>query len=140
MIPRTYSPVMTSHPALREERVYEECVDRQLGRAAHEGREQNRHLAVTFTGKRARGHHRRHRTSKADQHGHNAPSRKSDPAQQLVHKEGYPGDISAVLQDGQEEEHGDDDRKEAKTLPTPSKIPSMMRPWMASLILAAVSA
>ena len=98
----------------REEGTDEEGVDRQLGRAAHKGGQENGHPAIPFTGQGPGGHDSRDRTAEADQHRHDAPPREADLPQELIHEEGHAGDIAAVLQDRKEEEHGHDDRQEAQ--------------------------
>ena len=55
----------------------------------------------------------RYRTSEANQHRHNAAAGKADPPQHLIHHKSYPGDISAVLQQAQEQEQQHNQRKEA---------------------------
>ena len=98
----------------REEGGCEKAVDGELGRAAHEGRQQDCHLPVPLRGQRPRGHDPRHRAAEANQHGHDAAARETNLAQQLVHDEGHSGDITAVLQKREEEEQGHDDGKEAQ--------------------------
>ena len=51
----------------------------------------------------------------------------ADFSQELIHDEGHPGHIAAVLQQRQEEEQHHNDGQKERTLPTPAKIPSMIR-------------
>ena len=83
---------------VREEGGRKRRVDGELCGAGHEGREQNRHSPVALAGQRARGHDRRHRAAKADQHRHERPAGEPDLAQQLVHHERHTRHVSAVLQ------------------------------------------
>ena len=55
-------------PMLREKCRREERVDRQLCRAAHKRRQQDRHLPVTLRWKCPARHDARHRTAKSDEH------------------------------------------------------------------------
>ena len=92
----------------------EHGVDGQLGRAAHEGGQQNGHPPVPLAGEGAGGHDGGHAAPEADEHGHETAAGKADLAQKLIHHEGHPGHVARVLQDGQEEEQGHDDGQEGE--------------------------
>ena len=79
-------------------------INRQLGRAAHEGGQQNGHLPVPLAGERPGGHDRRNGTAEANEHGHEAAARKAQLPKRPVHDEGHTGHIARILQNGQEEE------------------------------------
>ena len=99
---------------VREEGSRKRRVDGEFCGAGHEGREQNRHAPVALAGQRARGHDRRHRAAKADQHRHERPAGEPDLAQQLVHHERDARHVPAVLQDGEEEEQRHDRGQEGQ--------------------------
>ena len=101
-------------PVVREESHGEDRVDRDLGRAAHEGGEQDGHLAVALGREGAGGHDGRHRAAEADQHRNEATPGEADFAQQLIHDEGDAGHVAGVLENGQEEEEHHNDRQEAE--------------------------
>ncbi len=112
--PQQIQPHHDEARILREERRCEQAVDGQLGRAAHERRQQDGHFPVPLAGQGAGGHHRRDGAAKADEHGHDAAARQADAPQQLVHHEGHAGHVAAVLHQGQEEEQRHDDGQKAQ--------------------------
>ena len=99
---------------LGKKRGGEEGVNRDLGRTAHVGRQQDGHLAVAVGGYCAGGHDGRHRAAKANQHGHDAAARQADLAQRLVHHKGHARHIARILQNGQEEKQRYDDGQEGQ--------------------------
>ena len=96
-------------------------IDRDLGGTAHEGCQQDGHTAVPFTGQCSSRHDRRYTAAEPDQHGDYTPARETDPAQEMVHDKGHSGNISAVLQKGQKQEHDHNDRYEAENTPDACK-------------------
>ena len=100
--------------SVRKECADEKRVDRKLCGAAHERREQYRHLAVAFTGERPRRHDSGHGTAEAYQKRDDAASRKSYFTQELIHNEGNSRDVAAVLEKRQEQEQRDDNGQEAE--------------------------
>ena len=97
-----------------KERVDKKRVDRQLCGAAHERRQQNGHLAVTFARQGTRRHDGGNRASEADQQRDDAAAGQAEFSQKFVHDEGHPGNVAAVFQHGKEEEHRHDDRQKAQ--------------------------
>ena len=88
---------------LREKCRREKAVDRNLRRAAHKGRQQDRHGPVALRRQRPCCHDRRHRTAEAYEHRHNRLTGKTDAPQQLVHDKRHTRHIARVFQDRQEE-------------------------------------
>ena len=98
----------------REEIAREEAVDRDFGRTAHERRQQDGAPTVVGGMQGARGHHRRHGTAEADEHGHDAVAGETEFAQEAVADESHTGHIAAVFEQAEEEEQQDDDRHETE--------------------------
>ena len=99
---------------LREKRLGKKGVNRQLRRAAHERRQEDRHLAVALGGQRTARHNARHRAAEADQHRHDAAAREADLAQQLIHHKRDARHVAAVLEHREKEKQCDDDRQKAQ--------------------------
>ena len=97
-----------------EKCVCKESVNGKLCRAAHKRRQQNRHFAVALGGQRSACHNAGDSTAKADEHGDDASSRKTDFAQQFVHDKGDARHVTAVLKYGKEEEQRDNGRQEGE--------------------------
>ena len=88
------------------------AIDRQLGTARHERRQDDGHLAVALTAQGPRRHDGRYAAAKADQHRHEALAGKTDLAQRLIHDVGDPRHVAAVLQQAEEEKQDNDQRQE----------------------------
>ena len=106
-----------------EEGGRKEAVDRKLRRTAHEGREQNRHLAVALGGEGAARHHARDRAAEADEHRNDASARKPDLAQKRIHHERDAGHVAAVFQKGEKEKERHDRGQETQHAADPVEDP-----------------
>ena len=87
-------------------------IDRQLGRARHKRCQHDGHAAVALTRQRARRHDGGHRVAEADEHRDKGTAGQTDFAQQLVHDKRDTRHITAVFQNGEEEEQHDNGRQE----------------------------
>ena len=99
---------------LWEKRPAQQTIDRQLGRAAHERREHDRHLAVVLGWERTGRHDSRHGAAKTDEHGHKAAARQAKATQHLIHDKGHARHVSGVFQNGEEQKEHDDNRQEGQ--------------------------
>ena len=112
--PRKVEGAHHQHLIAREERAREQRIDGHLRAAAHEGREHNGEAAVALGVHAAGAHHGGHGAAKAHHHGNEAAAVQAQLAQRTVHQEGGARHVTAVLQDGQQQEQNQDRRQEGK--------------------------
>ena len=96
-----------------EESQAKDDVDGQARGTGHQRHEQAGQEALVAVLQCARGVDRRHRTAKAQDHGHEGLAMETREAHHAIHHEGHPGHVAAVLEERQEQvqhrEPGDED-------------------------------
>ena len=107
-----------SHPpGIPEQRAGYQSNNRKFGAARDKGGGHNGHFAVAVVFDRTGGHNARNAAAGADENRNKAIARKAKLAKNPIHHKGDSGHISAIFQQGQQEEQNNNLGKESNYRP-----------------------